>query len=61
MSDIFNENNKWKLIANKLGYHQHLETWQKSRNPTKVVLLFAKVIERLGIRSLQLISTHFFL
>lgn len=43
LRDIFNKNDKWKSIANALGYQNHLENWQKSRNPTKVLFMFAEV------------------
>lgn len=43
MGDIFNKDNKWKSVAIKLGYQNYLDYWQKSRNPIKTVLLFAKV------------------
>lgn len=43
LSDVFNKNDKWILIANELGYQNYVGNWQKSRNPTKVLLSFAEV------------------
>lgn len=45
LGDIFNKNAKWKSIATVLGYQDYVVKWQNSRNPTKVLLNFAEVIE----------------
>lgn len=44
LSDIFNKNSKWKTIATVLGYEEYVAGWQKLRNPTKVVLMYAEVL-----------------
>lgn len=45
LSDIFNKNGKWKSIATILGYEGFVAKWQKLRNPTKVLLMYAEVIQ----------------
>lgn len=44
LSAIFNENAKWKLIANILGYNDHEAKWRKHRDPTKILLKYTEVI-----------------
>lgn len=44
LSEIFNKGGKWKSIAIALGYQDVMETWQKLRNPTKVLLMYTEVI-----------------
>lgn len=56
LSDIFNKNAKWKSIANSLGYQDYIASWQKLRNPTKVLLMYAEVI---ALKYILLLHTRF--
>ncbi|XP_031633420.1 nuclear factor NF-kappa-B p110 subunit-like isoform X2 [Contarinia nasturtii] len=42
---IFNKNDKWKSIAMILGYQDCVESWQKSRNPTRILLTYAESLK----------------
>lgn len=43
LSDLFNKNSKWKRLAEELDYGKLIESWQKLRNPTKVLLIYTEV------------------
>lgn len=43
LSDLFNENKKWVQVANALDYQIHIEAWEKTRNPTKMMFVFSEV------------------
>lgn len=43
LCDIFNENAKWKTVANMLNYQIHIPQWSKLRNPTKNMLMVSEV------------------
>lgn len=55
LSTLLNKNAKWKILAEELGpgYEEHIESWQKLRNPTKVLLILT---ESLKVSKYTLIS-----
>lgn len=45
LCEIFNENEKWKAVANALDYGWLIDTWTKQRDPAKMLFKFAEVLK----------------
>lgn len=43
LCQIFNTDDKWKLLAIELGYNVHISEWQKRTDPAKMLFKFAEV------------------
>lgn len=48
LCDVFGKDDKWKIVASKMGYQAHLDSWEKSRNPTKMLFMFSEVSDFLN-------------
>lgn len=44
LCNILNQNEKWKTVANELGFHDYIESWQHKSDPTKNLIKFAEVM-----------------
>lgn len=43
LGELLNQSDKWKMVAQHLGYAIHIDEWQKKPNPTKMMIKFAEV------------------
>lgn len=49
LSKILNQNDKWKMVANELDFHDYIQNWQDKSDPTKYLIKFAEVITMFSI------------
>lgn len=59
LSAIFNQNGKWKVVANELCFHDYIERWQQKPDPTKHLIKFAEVMTLFFKRKYLLFSIEF--
>lgn len=43
LCDIFNKDDKWKRVAEALGYQIHIQNWNRVKDPSKALLMFSEV------------------